>query len=82
VILITGRTEACDYVVSDPAGDYYSSSTGHYGGQKCGDNVVYPKAGVEANAANRSMLAIPNRAGADPQVLVAVGSGPSSAFRW
>ena len=77
VILITGGTEAGDYVVSDPAGDYYSSSTGHYGSQKCGYNVVYPKAGVEANAANRSPLAVPNRAGADPQVLVAVGGGPS-----
>jgi len=76
VILITGRTGDGDYVVSDPAGDYYSSSSNHYGGQKCGDNVVYPKAGVEANAADRPMLAIPNHAGADPQALVAVGRAP------
>jgi hypothetical protein len=76
VILITGRTADGDYVVSDPAGDYYSSSTNHYGGQKCGDNVVYPKAGVEANAADRPVLAIPNHAGADPRAVVAVGHGP------
>jgi hypothetical protein len=76
VILITGRTAAGDYVVSDPAGDYYSSSTNHYGDDKCGDNVVYPKAGVEANAQGRAMLAIPNYPGADPLVLVAVGEAP------
>jgi hypothetical protein len=76
VILITGRTAAGDYIVSDPAGDYYSSSTNHYGDDKCGDNVVYPKAGVEANAQGRAMLAIPNYPGADPVVLVAVGEAP------
>jgi hypothetical protein len=85
VILITGRTAAGDYVVSDPAGDYYSSSTNHYGDDKCGDNVVYPKAGVEANAQGRAMLAIPNFPGADPLVLVAVGEAPGGgrgAFRF
>jgi hypothetical protein len=85
VILITGRTASGDYVVSDPAGDYYASSTDHYGDDECGDNVVYPKAGVEANAQGRAFLAIPNFPGADPLVLVAVGGAPGGgrgAFRF
>ncbi len=77
MILITGRTADGDYVVSDPAGDYYASSTGHYGDGKCGNNVVYPKAGLEVNANGRPALAIPSRPGADPRVLVVVGHAPS-----
>ena len=49
MILFVGRTAAGDYIVRDPAGDYYfgtpaNYATRHYdNGSSCGDTVVYPK---------------------------------------
>jgi len=91
VILFTGRTTTGDYIVSDPAGDYMSSDSGHYGSGSCGANVLYPKAIVEARLLNsdnssRPALAIENQSGADPQYLLVIGwysgMGPSPYRLW
>jgi hypothetical protein len=41
-----------DYVVDDPAGDYFSSLTNHYGAGSYGYGVDYPKAWMLAYATN------------------------------
>ena len=80
VILVTGMTPGGDFIVSDPAGDYASSSQGHCGKGKCGANTVYPKDMMQAHVTGRSALAISNAPGADPEVLLVVarykGGGP------
>jgi hypothetical protein len=58
-----------DYVVDDPAGNYFASVTGHYGAASCGSNVIYPWDFIAVNIMNRPALAISPTAGADPAVV-------------
>jgi hypothetical protein len=56
MLLITGidPQHPGEYVVDDPAGNYFSSPANHYGSSKYGYGVDYPKAWVLAYAANTS----------------------------
>ena len=62
VILIEGVSpdHPRDYIVDDPAGNYFGGPGGgygpHYGPGKCGYHVLYPKAWVLAFTAGRWML--------------------------
>ncbi len=91
VVLFTGRTANGDYIVSDPAGDYFSSDTGHYGSGKCGSNTIYPEGVTNDRLYNndgstRPALAIQGQPGADPPYLVLIGwfsgTGPSPYNLW
>jgi hypothetical protein len=44
MIVVTGRdkTNPGEYVVYDPAGNYFSNPTDHYGPGSCGNGVLYP----------------------------------------
>lgn len=44
MIVVTGRdrTNPGEYVVYDPAGNYFADPTGHYGAESCGNGVLYP----------------------------------------
>jgi hypothetical protein len=44
MIVVTGRDETNpgEYVVYDPAGNYFSNPTDHYGARSCGNGVLYP----------------------------------------
>jgi hypothetical protein len=56
VVLFIGRTTAGDYIVKDPAGNYYAGAADkpeHYGPSFCGDSVVYPQDDVKKNLARR-----------------------------
>ena len=85
VILILGRTPGGDYIVDDPAGDYYANSnggltsSGHYGASHCGSDTIYPKAGLDAKANGRTALAVIPTANADPRVALIVGRFASGA---
>lgn len=46
--VIRTSDDATGYVVNDPAGNYFSSRTGHYGPSKCGYEVVYPSNWLKA----------------------------------
>ena len=71
-------THPREYVVDDPAGDYFSSPNGgyrdgtnhgHYGRLGCGYHVLYPKSWVLANIVGRTALAF-GRPAEDPTVLM------------
>jgi hypothetical protein len=73
VILIVGidPQQPGQYVVDDPAGNYFSSPTGHYASTSYGYGVDYPKAWVLAYATNtlgRGMIAFGPHTG-DPAVI-------------
>ena len=57
VILLVGRTSTGDYIVKDPAGNFYAGSPDaaeHYGlGKSCGGNVVYTGSEFRARLARR-----------------------------
>ena len=74
VVLFLGRTSMGDYVVNDPAGNYFASAIGHYGINKCGELAVYPKAVIDSipdllNTVGGRMLVVPLKADVDPEVL-------------
>lgn len=62
VILLSGRTLAGDYIVKDPAGNYFAGDNDkaeHYGllgtdVKSCGGNVIYPRDTLKLNLAKRS----------------------------
>ena len=73
VILIVGidPQQPGSYIVDDPAGNYFSAPTGHYGSGSYGYGVDYPKAWVLAYATNtlgRGMIAFGPHTG-DPAVI-------------
>lgn len=51
MVLFVGRTPMGDYIVEDPAGDYFADPThsSHYGPGKCGSYSVYAQSTVEFN---------------------------------
>jgi hypothetical protein len=52
MIVVTGRarTNRNEYVVYDPAGNYFSDPVNHYGPGSCGGAVLYPRSWVLAYA--------------------------------
>lgn len=58
VILAVGRTSNGDYLVKDPAGDYFAGAANanqHYGlGKSCGGVVLYPQGSLKNNLAWRN----------------------------
>jgi len=57
MILVTGIRDG-NFVVSDPAGNYFGDNTGHYGAGKCGYGVTYPVDWVKAYIVNRALIRI------------------------
>ncbi|SEO08290.1 Peptidase_C39 like family protein [Duganella sp. CF517] len=57
VILLVGRTSNGDYIVKDPAGNFFAGSAQaneHYGpGKSCGGNVVYSRAALRERLPRR-----------------------------
>ncbi|MBV7333336.1 hypothetical protein KFU94_34890 [Chloroflexi bacterium TSY] len=58
VVLFWGRSGDGDYVVSDAAGDYFSSGTNHYGPGKYGGYKVYKEEFVKSMILGRPLLAV------------------------
>jgi hypothetical protein len=60
MIVIIGRApqNRDEYVVYDPAGNYFSSPTGHYDASSCGSAVLYPASWVLAYATGGWYLAL------------------------
>ena len=62
VVLFVGRTLSGDYIVKDPAGDYYAGDddkTDHYGiGKSCGGNALYLQSDVRDRLARRAATGI------------------------
>jgi hypothetical protein len=57
MILVTGIKNG-NFVVSDPAGNYFGDNTSHYGAGRCGYGVTYPVDWVKAYVVNRALLRI------------------------
>lgn len=57
MIAVTGIRDG-NFVVSDPAGNYFSSPTNHYGAGRCGYGVTYPVDWVKAYMVGRSIVHI------------------------
>jgi len=57
MILVTGIRDG-NFVVSDPAGNFFSGKTGHYGAGKCGYQVTYPLGWVKASIVGRYLVTI------------------------
>jgi hypothetical protein len=75
---VRGLTANGDCIVSDPAGDYFSSDAGHYGKGKCGSNTIYPKGVTDDRLENadgtiRPALAVQSQVGANPAYLLVTG---------
>ncbi len=60
VIVVTGRARGNrnEYVVYDPAGNYFSNPVNHYGPGSCGSAVLYPRSWVLAYATGSWYLAL------------------------
>lgn len=54
VMTFWGRTPDGDYIVSDPAGDYFSSRDDHYNRFSCGEYRIYPENEVTSRLLNNS----------------------------
>lgn len=79
-----------EYIVDDPAGDYFSSPqgpakyypSGHYGAGSCGYEVDYPKSWVLAYTTGKYLLALGQRSDASLTKYAAIGvtdpGGPNS----
>jgi hypothetical protein len=68
MILIVGidPQQPGEYIVDDPAGNYFSSPKHHYGPGSCGYEVRYPKAWVLAYTTGRQFLEFGPYSGNDP----------------
>lgn len=54
MIEFVGRTPSGDYIVNDPAGDWFSSRTGHYNKASCGNGAIYDKNVVRQHLVKRN----------------------------
>jgi hypothetical protein len=77
VILITG-SGGSNFVVRDPAGNYFADEHDHYGPGHCGYRVTYPAAWINAYIVGRQMLTFGARVLSSPRARQRA-SGPATA---
>lgn len=61
IIAIVGADARGNFIVNDPAGDYFGSPTGHYGPRKCGSRAVYPMFWLLAYTTSRYVVEVGKR---------------------
>ena len=61
MVAIVGADRRGNFIVNDPAGNYFSSPRGHYGPGACGYRAVYPHFWLLANVTSRWMLELGKR---------------------
>jgi hypothetical protein len=77
IIAIVGADARGNFIVNDPAGDYFGSPTGHYRPGKCGFRAVYPAYWLLAYTTGRYVVEVGKRT---PRANRATGQRFGSAF--